>query len=69
VINAPPVFTKFWSLIKSWLDKGILDKVKILGDNYKDVLLEFIDKENLPAVRFCYHAANLELNLCIDIWW
>ncbi|KAJ3192312.1 cytosolic factor, phosphatidylinositol/phosphatidylcholine transfer protein [Irineochytrium annulatum] len=48
LVNAPGLFTRVWSVIKKWLDKGILDKVHILGSNSSDVLLTHIARENLP---------------------
>ncbi|KAJ3306906.1 hypothetical protein HDU76_004733 [Blyttiomyces sp. JEL0837] len=49
LVNAPPAFTRVWGLIRRWLDKGILEKIHILGDDYQDILLQYIDHENLPA--------------------
>lgn len=36
-------------MIKPWLSKETVGKVDILGSNYKEVLLDLIDEENLPA--------------------
>jgi len=49
IVNAPASFTFIWSIIKPWLSKETVDKVDILGSNYRDVLLDLIDEENLPA--------------------
>ncbi|KAJ3411965.1 cytosolic factor, phosphatidylinositol/phosphatidylcholine transfer protein [Chytridiales sp. JEL 0842] len=49
VTNAPFFFTKVWAIIKKWLDKGILEKVHILGkDEVKKTLLKHIDADSLP---------------------
>ncbi|OSX59816.1 hypothetical protein POSPLADRAFT_1059109 [Postia placenta MAD-698-R-SB12] len=48
IINAPSSFTTIWGFIKPWLAKETLSKIAILGTDYKDVLLEQIDAENLP---------------------
>jgi len=49
VINAPYGFATIWSIVKGWLAKETQEKVQILGSNYKEVLLEYVDAENLPA--------------------
>ncbi|KAF8903164.1 CRAL-TRIO domain-containing protein [Gymnopilus junonius] len=49
VINAPSTFTVIWNAVKPWLAKETVEKVDILGGNYKDVLLSLVDAENLPA--------------------
>ena len=49
VINAPSTYAIIWNVMKPWLSKEIASKVDILGSDYKDVLLELIDAENLPT--------------------
>ncbi|KAJ3129289.1 cytosolic factor, phosphatidylinositol/phosphatidylcholine transfer protein [Nowakowskiella sp. JEL0407] len=49
MINAPYIFTRIWSIVKGWLDQGIIDKIHILGDDYKEVLLSHIDADQLPV--------------------
>jgi len=49
IVNAPVSFTFIWSIIKPWLSKETVAKVDILGSDYQEVLLDWIDKENLPA--------------------
>ena len=36
-------------MIKPWLSKETAAKVDILGGDYKDVLLDIVDPENLPS--------------------
>jgi len=48
IINAPWAFTVVWNLIKGWLDAVTVAKIKILGSNYKDALLQQIPAANLP---------------------
>lgn len=50
IVNAPSSFTFIWSMIKPWLSKETVEKVDILGSDYKDVLLDLVDKESLPSV-------------------
>ena len=52
IVNAPTVFAAAWSIVKTWLDKRIIDKIHILGSNYQKVLLEYIDADQLPKVIF-----------------
>jgi hypothetical protein len=49
VINAPYLFSTIWSLVKRLLPQETIDKVSILGSNYKGELLDLIDAENLPT--------------------
>lgn len=49
IVNAPASFTFIWSIIKPWLSKETANKVDILGSNYQEILLDLIDRENLPA--------------------
>ncbi|KAF9161508.1 hypothetical protein BGX21_002041, partial [Mortierella sp. AD011] len=48
IVNSPFVFVKVYSMIKKWLDPGVIEKIHILGKDYKSVLLKHIDDENLP---------------------
>jgi hypothetical protein len=50
VVNAPSTFAFIWRIMKPWMAKETQAKVDILGSNYKDVLLDLIDEENLPSV-------------------
>jgi hypothetical protein len=36
-------------VVKPWLSKETAAKVDILGSDYKDVLLDLVDPENLPS--------------------
>jgi hypothetical protein len=49
VVNAPVFFTAAWAIIKLWLDQRVIDKIHILGSNYKNVLLEHVDHDQLPS--------------------
>ncbi|KAG9315901.1 CRAL-TRIO domain-containing protein [Chiua virens] len=49
IVNAPSSFTFIWSIVKPWLAKETVDKVDILGKDYKEVLLQLVDAVNLPA--------------------
>lgn len=49
IINAPSTFTVIWNVMRPWLSKETASKVDVLGTDYKKVLLELIDEENLPA--------------------
>ncbi|KAI9101058.1 CRAL-TRIO domain-containing protein [Phlyctochytrium arcticum] len=48
IVNTPGLFSKAWNIIKGWLDKRILEKIFICGIDYKEVLLQHVDAENLP---------------------
>lgn len=64
VINAPSSFTAIWSAVKPWLAKETVKKIDILGANYKEVLLDAVDAENLPSSfgGTCQCAGGCELS-------
>ncbi|KAL0089633.1 CRAL-TRIO domain-containing protein [Phycomyces blakesleeanus] len=49
LVNAPSSFVFVWKIVKAWLDPGTIDKIKILGSDYKEELLQYIPAENLPS--------------------
>ena len=49
IVNAPSSFTFIWGIMKPWLSKETVAKVDILGADYRQVLLELVDAESLPA--------------------
>jgi len=48
IVNTSWLFQASWMIIKGFLDPKTKDKIQILGDKYKDKLLEYIEIENLP---------------------
>jgi len=48
LLNAPFGFSTVWAIIKPWLDPVTVEKINILGSNYRDELLKQIPAENLP---------------------
>ncbi|KAF8874142.1 CRAL-TRIO domain-containing protein [Mucidula mucida] len=48
IINSPWAFNAVWRLIKPWLDEVTVNKIDIIGSDYKDKLLAQIPRENLP---------------------
>ena len=49
MVNAPALFTALYAIIKGFLDERTRSKVRVMGSNYRSVLLEHIDAENLPT--------------------
>ena len=49
VVNAPLLFSALYTIVKGFLDERTRSKVRIMGGNYRSVLLEHIDAENLPV--------------------
>ena len=45
IINAGMVFTGVWAIVKVWLDEKTRAKVQVVGTNYKEKLLEYIDED------------------------
>ncbi|KAF9220955.1 CRAL/TRIO domain-containing protein [Gyrodon lividus] len=66
IVNAPSSFTFIWSIMKPWLAKETVEKVDVLGTNYKETLLQLVDAENLPSVLggscTCSHAGGCDLS-------
>ncbi|KAH8739453.1 SEC14 domain containing protein [Cryptosporidium ryanae] len=50
VINAPSIFSIIWNFVKPLIDEKTAKKISIYTqhDNWKSVLLEFIDEDQLP---------------------
>jgi hypothetical protein len=49
VINAPWIFPTIWNLVKGWIDPVTREKIHVLGSDYKELLLERFNPEDLPA--------------------
>jgi hypothetical protein len=49
IVNAPSSFALIWSMIKPWLSKETVEKVEILGNDYKEHLLKLVDDDCLPS--------------------
>jgi CRAL/TRIO domain len=49
LINAPWGFSSVFSVVKGFLDPVTVDKIHVLGFNYKMELLEQVPAENLPV--------------------
>ncbi|XP_038054799.1 SEC14-like protein 2 [Patiria miniata] len=49
VINAPKFFPLAYSLVKPFLQEYTRRKVNVVGSNWKEVLLRYIDADNLPV--------------------
>ena len=49
MINAPFTFSVLWALIKPWIDPVTVEKFKIIGSNYQDVLKEHIAEDQIPV--------------------
>ena len=48
VVNAPWIFAGVYKLIKGMIDEKTRNKIVILGSDYKQQLLEFVDEDQLP---------------------
>ena len=48
IVNAPWLLSTAFEIVKPWLDPISLEKIEILGENFKDVLLQEIDAGQLP---------------------
>jgi len=50
VVNAPRLFQVVFGILKPWVDPQTLQKVVVLGTDYKQELLKVIDETELPPV-------------------
>jgi hypothetical protein len=48
VINVPFIFRSAWLMIKPFVDSKTSAKIRFVGTNYIDVLLEYVDVDSLP---------------------
>ena len=48
LINAPFIFRGMWAIIKGWIDPKTAAKFVVLGSDYKETLLKYIDIDQLP---------------------
>jgi hypothetical protein len=66
IINAPYVFSSLWVMAKKYLlEERVVKRIEILGSDYKNVLLEAIEQENLPS--FLGGSCNCP-NGCINMY-
>ena len=49
LINTSKFFGVVYDIVKGLIDKKTREKIEILGNDYKEKLLEYIDPENLPT--------------------
>ena len=61
IINSPYVFNMVWNSISLFVDKATCAKIKILGSDYKKVLLSKVDKSQLPKE---YGGTGMSLKEC-----
>lgn len=70
VVNAPWIFGVLWKVVRHWMDDNTRAKIHILGGDYKERLLEYIDADQLPVeyggtsdavVPAAYEAADLSV--------
>ncbi|KAM9393694.1 SEC14-like protein 2 [Pholidichthys leucotaenia] len=50
VIKAPKIFPVAYNLVKHFLSENTRQKICVLGANWQEVLLKYIDAEQLPAM-------------------
>ncbi|XP_063448778.1 retinal-binding protein-like isoform X1 [Mytilus trossulus] len=51
VINAPRIFPLLYKIARPLISDEMKQKIHVKGDDYKDLLLRYVDPDNLPA---CY---------------
>ena len=48
IVNAPTMFNVAFAIVKPFMEKRTVQKIKILGKNYQNVIHEVVDKKRLP---------------------
>uniref|UniRef100_A0A6B2LAN7 CRAL-TRIO domain-containing protein n=1 Tax=Arcella intermedia TaxID=1963864 RepID=A0A6B2LAN7_9EUKA len=49
IINAPSFFSMIWNLVSKWMDPTTKDKTVVLGGDYMNNLLEYMDISCIPS--------------------
>lgn len=49
ILNAPWIFKPLWGVIKYWLDPTTRKKFHVLGSDYYETLVQYIDPSQIPA--------------------
>ena len=49
IVNAPGLFSATWSMLSYFLDKEVKARIKVVGTNCRQLLLDIVDADNLPA--------------------
>jgi len=65
VLHSPWFFSALWKVIRGWLDERTSKKVHFLGKDYKEILNQFLDDDQLP-VSLGGTMPNIESEF--DIW-
>lgn len=47
-INSPYMFTFAWKIARIWLDEKVVNKISILGTDYKKQLYQHVEEDKLP---------------------
>ena len=64
IINVPWSFTFFWKIVSQFIDKNILKKIHILGNDYINTMKKFINENQIPKeyggksdipIKYDYH--------------
>jgi len=50
IINAPALFSMFFSMIKPFYDPVTLAKIEVLGSDYQETLRQIIPEDELPEI-------------------
>jgi hypothetical protein len=50
LVNPPWFFSTIWTILKPFLDQKTVEKINFLGDDYKEVLLQHYDEDQLLEV-------------------
>ncbi|CAD5125019.1 DgyrCDS13257 [Dimorphilus gyrociliatus] len=48
IINAPTFFTVLWGIFRKFITDEMAQKISVLGKNYREQLLQYIDVNELP---------------------
>jgi len=49
VVNAPRIFPLLWKICRPMISEDMKNKIHVLGGNFREVLLQHIDEDQLPV--------------------
>eukprot|EP00479_Gromia_sphaerica_P011202 TRINITY_DN5431_c0_g1_i1.p1 TRINITY_DN5431_c0_g1~~TRINITY_DN5431_c0_g1_i1.p1 ORF type:complete len:298 (+),score=66.03 TRINITY_DN5431_c0_g1_i1:150-1043(+) len=50
IVNAPSVFRKVWTVVKRWIDPVAATKIRVLGEDFIEIMKEDINPSNIPEI-------------------
>lgn len=70
MINTPWLFTTVWSLVKGWLAAQTVEKIVLVGNDFRGAILEEVEEKNIPEMVGGTYKGGLEYEkFDFDVEW